>query len=42
MFDNQSILITCLTGSSGHAFVLLALAKYDPRRHVIFLHDEMK
>ena len=42
MFNNSSILITGGTGSFGHAFVPIALAKYQPRRLVIYSRDEMK
>lgn len=42
MLTNSSILITGGTGSFGHAFVPLTLAKYNPRRLVIFSRDEMK
>jgi UDP-N-acetylglucosamine 4,6-dehydratase/5-epimerase len=42
MFNKSSILITGGTGSFGHAFVPMTLAKYDPRRLVIFSRDEMK
>ncbi|MBF0328722.1 MAG: UDP-N-acetylglucosamine 4,6-dehydratase (inverting) [Nitrospirae bacterium] len=42
MLAEQSILITGGTGSFGHTFVPLALAKYNPRRLVIFSRDEMK
>ena len=42
MLNNQSILITGGTGSLGNAFVPLTLAKYKPRRLVIFSRDEMK
>jgi len=42
MFDNKSILITGGTGSFGHTFVPLTLAKYNPRRLVVFSRDEMK
>lgn len=42
MLTNASILITGGTGSFGHAFVPLTLAKFDPRRLVIFSRDEMK
>ena len=42
MFNNSSILITGGTGSFGHAFVPIALAKYKPRRLVIYSRDEMK
>lgn len=42
MLANQSILITGGTGSFGHTFVPMTLAKYSPRRLVIFSRDEMK
>lgn len=42
MFNNKSILITGGTGSFGHTFVPLTMAKYNPRRLVIFSRDEMK
>jgi len=42
MFNGKSILITGGTGSFGHTFVPMTLAKYNPRRLVIFSRDEMK
>ena len=42
MFDNKTILITGGTGSFGQAFVPIMLAKYNPRRLIIFSRDEMK
>ena len=42
MIKNASILITGGTGSFGHAFVPMTLAKYNPRRLVIYSRDEMK
>lgn len=42
MLKNQSILITGGTGSFGHTFVPMTLARYNPRRLVIFSRDEMK
>lgn len=42
MLKNSSILITGGTGSFGHMFVPLTLAKYNPSRLVIFSRDEMK
>lgn len=42
MLTNSSILITGGTGSFGHAFVPATLAKYNPRRLVIYSRDEMK
>ena len=42
MLANSSILITGGTGSFGHTFVPITLAKYNPRRLVIYSRDEMK
>lgn len=42
MLNNSSILITGGTGSFGHTFVPLTLAKYNPARLVIYSRDEMK
>ena len=42
MLSNSSILITGGTGSFGHTFVPLTLAKFNPKRLVIFSRDEMK
>lgn len=42
MFDNKSILITGGTGSFGHKFIRMTLAKYNPRRLIIYSRDEMK
>jgi UDP-N-acetylglucosamine 4,6-dehydratase len=42
MFTNTSILITGGTGSFGQTFVPMTLAKYNPKRLVIFSRDEMK
>jgi len=42
MLSNSSILITGGTGSFGHAFIPMTLAKYNPRKIVIFSRDEMK
>ncbi|NDB70268.1 MAG: UDP-N-acetylglucosamine 4,6-dehydratase (inverting) [Methylocystaceae bacterium] len=42
MLNNSSILITGGTGSFGNTFVPLTLAKYNPKRIVIFSRDEMK
>jgi UDP-N-acetylglucosamine 4,6-dehydratase (inverting) len=42
MLNNSSILITGGTGSFGHTFVPMTLAKYNPRRLVIYSRDEMK
>lgn len=42
MLKESSILITGGTGSFGHTFVPMTLARYNPRRLVIFSRDEMK
>ena len=42
MLSNSSILITGGTGSFGHSFVPMTLAKFNPRRLVIYSRDEMK
>lgn len=42
MLTNSSILITGGTGSFGSTFVPMTLAKYNPKRLVIFSRDEMK
>ncbi len=42
MLTGKSILITGGTGSFGSAFVPMTLAKYNPKRLVIYSRDEMK
>ena len=42
MLSGASLLVTGGTGSFGHTFVPMTLAKYNPRRLVIFSRDEMK
>lgn len=42
MLHNSSILITGGTGSFGSTFVPMTLAKYNPKRLVIYSRDEMK
>jgi UDP-N-acetylglucosamine 4,6-dehydratase/5-epimerase len=42
MITNASILITGGTGSFGYTFMPLALARYNPKRFVIYSRDEMK
>jgi UDP-N-acetylglucosamine 4,6-dehydratase/5-epimerase len=42
MFESSSILITGGTGSFGHTFVPMTLAKYSPKKLIIFSRDEMK
>ncbi len=42
MFNDKSILITGGTGSFGKQFVRALLARYRPRRLVVFSRDELK
>lgn len=42
MLYDSSILVTGGTGSFGNTFVPMTLAKYNPRRLVIYSRDEMK
>lgn len=42
MLNDKSILITGGTGSFGNTFVPMTLAKYNPRRLIIYSRDEMK
>lgn len=42
MLTGKSILITGGTGSFGNTFVPMTLAKYNPKRLVIYSRDEMK
>jgi len=42
MLKNSTILVTGGTGSFGHTFVPMTLAKYDPKKVIIFSRDEMK
>ena len=42
MLKNSTILITGGTGSFGHSFVPMTLAKYNPKKLIIYSRDEMK
>jgi len=42
MLENSVILVTGGTGSFGHTFIPMTLAKYKPRKIIIFSRDEMK
>ena len=42
MLNNSNILITGGTGSFGQIFVPMTLAKYNPKKLIIFSRDEMK
>jgi UDP-N-acetylglucosamine 4,6-dehydratase len=42
MLENQTILITGGTGSFGNTFVPMTLAKYNPKKLIVYSRDEMK
>jgi UDP-N-acetylglucosamine 4,6-dehydratase/5-epimerase len=42
VFTDKTILITGGTGSFGNTFVPMTLAKYNPKKLIIFSRDEMK
>jgi len=42
MLKNKTILVTGGTGSFGHSFVPMTLAKYNPKKIIVFSRDEMK
>lgn len=42
MLRNSNILVTGGTGSFGHSFIPTTLARYNPKRLVVFSRDEMK
>ena len=42
MLENSTILVTGGTGSFGHTFIPMSLAKYNPRKIIVFSRDEMK
>jgi len=42
MLKNSTILVTGGTGSFGHKFLPLTLAKYSPKKIIVFSRDEMK
>ena len=42
MLSNSTILITGGTGSFGHAFLPMALKRYNPKKVIILSRDEMK
>lgn len=42
MFNDKVILITGGTGSFGHQFVEMTLAKFNPKKIIIYSRDEMK
>ena len=42
MLKNKTILVTGGTGSFGNTFVPMTLAKYNPKKIIIFSRDEMK
>ncbi len=42
MLANSTILVTGGTGSFGNAFVPMTLARYNPRKIIVYSRDEMK
>ena len=42
MFEGKTVLVTGGTGSFGHCFVPMTLAKYKPKKLIIYSRDEMK
>ncbi len=42
MFENSTILVTGGTGSFGHKFVPMTLARFNPKKIIVFSRDEMK
>jgi UDP-N-acetylglucosamine 4,6-dehydratase/5-epimerase len=42
MLDGSTILVTGGTGSFGNSFVPMTLARYNPRKLIIYSRDEMK
>ncbi|UEQ03325.1 UDP-N-acetylglucosamine 4,6-dehydratase (inverting) [Halomonas profundus] len=42
MFNDVSILVTGGTGSFGHTFIPMLLARYNPKKVIILSRDEMK
>ncbi|WP_326534480.1 polysaccharide biosynthesis protein, partial [Pseudorhodoferax sp.] len=42
MLANKTILITGGTGSFGHTFVPMTLARFNPKKLIIYSRDEMK
>ncbi len=42
MLSNKSILVTGGSGSFGNAFVPMTLARFNPRRIIVYSRDEMK
>tara|TARA_A100001391_G_scaffold125291_1_gene85459 strand:+ start:5812 stop:6813 length:1002 start_codon:yes stop_codon:yes gene_type:complete len=42
MLRNSTILVTGGTGSFGHAFIPMTLAKYNPKKIIVLSRDEMK
>ena len=42
MFDDKSILITGGTGSFGRQFVATILARFRPKKVIVYSRDELK
>lgn len=42
MLQNSTVLVTGGTGSFGHAFIHMTLARYNPKKIIVLSRDEMK
>ena len=42
MIDGKTVIVTGGTGSFGRKFVEVALARYSPKRIIVFSRDELK
>lgn len=42
MLNHSTILVTGGTGSFGHTFIPMTLAKYNPKKVIVYSRDEMK
>ena len=42
MLEGKTILVTGGTGSFGHTFIPMTLARYNPKKIIVFSRDEMK
>ncbi len=42
MLTGKSLLVTGGTGSFGHTFIPMSLARYNPKKIIVFSRDEMK
>lgn len=42
MLTDSTILVTGGTGSFGHTFIPMTLARYNPKKLIVYSRDEMK